>query len=167
MTTRSTHPTPLTQRLSLRLALGLSVWAATLGTAQASPNVGVSVSIQQPGFFGRVDIGDQSPVLIYPQPVIVQQSPYGARQRPIYMRVPPGHSQNWGRYCGQYSACGQPVYFVRDLPPQRGGYRDRHDRHDHHDRHERYDRHERHDHGERDGRGRGEGHGHGQGRDRD
>jgi hypothetical protein len=28
--------------------------------------------------------------------------------------VPPGHQKNWGKYCGQYQACGQPVYFVQE-----------------------------------------------------
>jgi hypothetical protein len=28
--------------------------------------------------------------------------------------VPPTHQQDWRRYCGRYSACNQPVYFVRD-----------------------------------------------------
>mgnify|MGYP003348804638 CR=1 FL=1 len=79
-----------------------------MSPAHAATNVGVSVSVNQPGFYGRVDIGEQPPVLLYPQPVIIQQSPYGARQRPIYMFVPPGHSKNWSRYCGQYNACGQP-----------------------------------------------------------
>jgi hypothetical protein len=28
--------------------------------------------------------------------------------------VPAAHQANWGRYCGGYRACGQPVYFVKD-----------------------------------------------------
>jgi hypothetical protein len=28
--------------------------------------------------------------------------------------VPPGHEKHWRKYCSQYDACGQPVYFVRD-----------------------------------------------------
>jgi hypothetical protein len=30
------------------------------------------------------------------------------------MWVPPGHRKNWRKHCGQYNACGVPVYFVRD-----------------------------------------------------
>ena len=82
---------PLT-RLAAMATLAL---LASAPVAHASTNVGVSVSVNQPGFYGRVDIGDQPPVLLYPQPVIIQQTPYGARQRPIYMYVPPGHSKNW------------------------------------------------------------------------
>ena len=35
-------------------------------------------------------------------------------RQPVYLYVPPIHQQQWGRYCGRYGACGQPVYFVRD-----------------------------------------------------
>ncbi|MES2089940.1 MAG: hypothetical protein V4532_08185 [Pseudomonadota bacterium] len=136
----------------IAMALGSSAWAAT--------NVGVSVSVNQPGFYGRVDIGQQQPELIYAQPVIIQQSPVAVYQRPIYMRVPPGHSKHWGQYCGRYNACGQPVYFVHPGRiniggPQRnqydrGGYEDRGDN--------RGDRHGRGDHDR--GHGRGHGHGH-------
>jgi len=28
--------------------------------------------------------------------------------------VPPAHQARWGRYCGSYRACGQPVYFVQE-----------------------------------------------------
>ncbi|MFY9459399.1 hypothetical protein [uncultured Aquabacterium sp.] len=141
-------------RLAATAALGLTGLFGAMSSAQAATNVGVSVSVNQPGFYGRVDIGEQPPVLLYPQPVIIQQSPYGARQRPIYMRVPPGHSKNWSRYCAQYRACGQPVYFVRDAQPPRGGHSGHYDRYDHSDRDDH------HDHGHGRGKGRGHGHGH-------
>lgn len=160
--TMSIHKNTLPRLVALA-ALGLTGLFSAMSAAQAATNVGVSVSVNQPGFYGRVDIGEQPPVLLYPQPVIIQQSPYGARQRPIYMRVPPGHSKNWSRYCGQYSACGQPVYFVRDAQPPRGERYD-HDDHDHDrngwrddDRGGRGDRDER---GHGRGKGRGHGHGH-------
>jgi hypothetical protein len=35
-------------------------------------------------------------------------------QQPIYLYVPPAHQANWGRYCGRYAACRQPVYFVHE-----------------------------------------------------
>ncbi|MDE2401038.1 MAG: hypothetical protein KGL90_05195 [Burkholderiales bacterium] len=127
--------------------------------AMAATNVGVSVSVAQPGFYGRVDVGNQPPVLLYPQPVIIQQNPVAMYQRPIYMRVPPGHSKNWARYCGQYGACGQPVYFVNDSRPR--GY-DRDERRGD-DRRGGRDRDE--DWGDR-GHGRGHDKGHGRGHDR-
>ena len=46
--------------------------------------------------------------------------------------MPPAHSANWGRYCGNYNACAQPVIFVQDnwvrAPGNQrryGNYRDR------------------------------------------
>ena len=87
----------------------------TIASASAQ-NVGVSVTVDQPGLYGRIDIGHvpTPPVLIYPQPVVIQQTPVVMRQQPIYLHVPPGHAKNWGKHCGAYNACGQRVYFVRD-----------------------------------------------------
>jgi len=85
--------------------------------ALAETQVGVSIGISQPGVYGRIDIGNAPPpVLVYPQPVIITRPPQAVlvERRPIYLYVPPGHQQNWGRYCGRYGACGQPVYFVRE-----------------------------------------------------
>lgn len=143
---------------SIRPLLALAALAASVSfhPAQAQ-DVGVSIGINQPGFYGRIDIGNTQPVLVYPQPVIIAQPVYGVQQRPIYMRVPPGHSRDWKRYCSRYSACNQPVYFVRDddrrYPPQ-GRPDHRHDDHDH-------------DHGHDHGPGKGHGHGKGHGRGRD
>jgi len=40
--------------------------------ALSAPNVGVSVSINQPGVYGRVDIGNVAPPpLVYAQPVVI------------------------------------------------------------------------------------------------
>ena len=54
------------------------------------------------------------PALVYAQPVIIAQPTIPYERRPIYLYVPPQHQQDWRRYCGRYSACGQPVYFVQD-----------------------------------------------------
>lgn len=149
---------------SIRSLLALAALAASVSFNPAhAQDVGVSIGISQPGFYGRIDIGNTQPVLIYPQPVIIAQPAYGVRQRPIYMRVPPGHSKDWKRYCSRYSACNQPVYFVRDddrrYPPQ-GRQDSRHD-HDHYHEHD----HDRHDHDRGPGKGHGHGKGHGKGRD--
>ena len=86
--------------------------AAASSTALAA-DVGVSVSIGQPGFYGRIDIGNAPPpVLIYSQPVIIQR--VHAAPQPIYLRVPPGHAKKWSKHCQKYDACGRPVYFVKD-----------------------------------------------------
>jgi hypothetical protein len=86
-----------------------------LGIPAFAADVGVSVSIGQPGFYGRIDIGNAlQPEYINPQPIIIQPVPRGRIVQPIYLRVPPGHQKNWKKYCGRYNACGQPVHFVKD-----------------------------------------------------
>jgi hypothetical protein len=83
-------------------------------SAQAA-DVGVSVSVGQPGFYGRIDIGNfPQPQLIYAQPVVVRPAPVHVVTQPIYLHVPPGHEKHWSKHCSKYNACGQPVYFVRD-----------------------------------------------------
>ena len=85
--------------------------AATIFPAQAA-DVGVSVSVGQPGFYGHIEIGDfPRPQLVYSKPVIIQQS-VGVVRQPVYMHVPPGHQKKWSKHCHKYNACGQPVYFV-------------------------------------------------------
>jgi hypothetical protein len=83
-------------------------------TAQAE--VGVSVSIGQPGFYGQIDIGDYypRPRVIYAEPRVIHVLPYDVRPAPLYMRVPPGHAKRWSYYCDRYNACARPVYFVQD-----------------------------------------------------
>ncbi len=72
-----------------RLAAATALAATLVMSAPAqAADVGVSISVNQPGFYGRVDIGDQRPVLIYPQPIVIHQGAYTTYQRPIYMRVP-------------------------------------------------------------------------------
>jgi hypothetical protein len=83
-------------------------------SAQAA-DVGVSVTVGQPGFYGHIDIGNfPQPELIYAQPVVIRSAPVGVVHQPIYMHVPPGHEKHWSRHCSKYNACSQPVYFVRD-----------------------------------------------------
>jgi opacity protein-like surface antigen len=94
----------------------LTALLATVVSASAlAADVGVSINIAQPGFYGRIDVGHFPQVqVVYPQPVIIAPSPVAVIQQPIYLRVPPGHAKNWGRYCGGYNACGQRVYFVQE-----------------------------------------------------
>lgn len=142
-------------------------WSAALAAASlltapaafAGPDVGVSVSISQPGVYGRVDIGQfPQPQVYVPQPVIIAAP--RVRPEPVYMWVPPGHRKNWRKHCARYNACGVPVYFVQDQ-----WYHQHVDRRD--DR--RWDGpgpdrgHDDHGHGG-PGRGHGHGNGHGHGR---
>jgi hypothetical protein len=76
-------------------------------------DVGVSISIGQPGFYGRLDLGGfPQPQVIYSQPVMVERLSEG--RQPIYLRVPPGHQKNWKKHCREYNACGEQVLFVQD-----------------------------------------------------
>jgi hypothetical protein len=82
-------------------------------TAPAFADVGISLRIGEPGFYGQLDIGNYgSPRLLYSQPLIVVER--YRNPAPIYLRVPPAHSRQWNRYCGRYNACDRPAYFVRD-----------------------------------------------------
>ena len=89
---------------------------AAIATPAFAQDVGVSVSVGQPGFYGRIDMGDlgRPPALLYAQPIVVTPGPVGVVRPPIYLRVPPGHARHWRQYCARYNACGQPVYFVQD-----------------------------------------------------
>jgi hypothetical protein len=111
-----------------------------LHTTVYAADVGVSINISQPGFYGRIDVGRvPAPVVIYPQPIIIEQHPVAVVRQPIYLRVPPGHEKHWDKYCRRYGACGQPVYFVQDswyrdvYAPRVYEERTRHDGHDGHD----------------------------------
>jgi hypothetical protein len=115
----------------------------------AQTNVGVSVSVNQPGLYGRIDIGNvPAPALIFPQPVVIQQTPVVMQSAPVYMHVPPGHAKNWGKHCHKYGACNQRVYFV-----QESWYNDHYARRDRDD-----------DHGHKH-KDKGHGKGHGRGKD--
>ena len=84
-------------------------------SAIAETNVGVSIGINQPGVYGRIDIGNfPQPVLIYNQPILIAPQPMVVRPQPVYLYVPPGHQKNWAKHCGRYGACAQPVYFVQE-----------------------------------------------------
>ncbi|MEO5881792.1 MAG: hypothetical protein ABIQ06_05200 [Caldimonas sp.] len=97
----------------MKKILAFALFAGVAGAALAQTSI--SIGINQPGIYGRIRIGDvPPPALILPQPVIIQQRPVVYQQAPVYLYVPPAHQQNWRQYCGRYSACNQPVYFVRD-----------------------------------------------------
>ena len=119
--------------------------ACALASAMAQTSVGVSIGINQPGVYGRIDIGNfPQPRLVYPQPVIIAPAPVAVYQQPIYLYVPPGHQKNWAKHCARYNACGQPVYFVQEDWVR-----------------ERYEEHRGHDDDDHGKHGRGKGHGKG------
>ncbi len=78
-------------------------------------DVGISISVGQPGFYGQIDIGNiPRPPVVYAQPVVIARPAEYVAVEPIYLHVPPGHEKHWDRHCAEYHACGRPVYFVRD-----------------------------------------------------
>ena len=107
--------------------------ATTITTPVLAADVGVSVSIGQPGFYGRLDIGGYpQPQVIYRQPIAIERVPMD--RPPIYLRVPPGHAKNWSKHCREYNACGERVFFVQDnwynreyVPRYQEHHRDRRD----------------------------------------
>lgn len=95
--------------------LALAALLTAMTTAVSAADVGVSISIGQPGFYGQIDIGSAPrPVLVYPQPVVVQRVQVVQPMQPVYLHVPPGHAKNWKKHCHKYEACARPVYFVKD-----------------------------------------------------
>lgn len=132
--------------------IAFALTALLLAGAAGATDVGVSVQIGQPGFYGRIDIGQTAPPpVMMREPVWVERRP--VRVEPVYMRVPPGHQKNWAKHCAKYNACGVPVYFVRE-----DWYQERYER-------PQYDNDQGEDRGK--GKGHGKGHGHGKGKDRD
>lgn len=95
-----------------QLLIAAAVVVATITTAHAA-DVGVSVTVGQPGFYGKIDIGNfPQPQVINVQPVIVQRGP--DERPPVYLHVPPGHAKHWSKHCREYNACGERVFFVED-----------------------------------------------------
>jgi hypothetical protein len=173
----------------MRTSLLVAAFAFAAGAAQA----GVSISVNEPGVFGRIDISNlPMPHLLFPKPLLALPQPPAlnialprppsvnltlppppavmvAPPQPIYLRVPPTHAEHWREHCREYNACGQPVYFVRE-DWYNEVYAPAH-RHDHGRRHEedrrdwRGDDHGRHGDWRDQEHDRGRGHGHGHDRD--
>jgi hypothetical protein len=116
-----THVHPESKNL-VRAALCSLALAATataglfVSPAARAADVGVSISVSQPGVYGRIDIGRfPTPELMVAQPMWVQRPRVVVAQpQPVYLWVPPGHQKNWSKHCSRYNACGVPVYFVKD-----------------------------------------------------
>jgi hypothetical protein len=86
---------------------------AAIATSAAA-EVGVSITMGHPGFYGRIEIGGfPPPPLVFPRPVIIERVP--APGPPVYLNVPPGHAKHWAKHCHEYNACGQPAYFVEEV----------------------------------------------------
>lgn len=130
-----------------------------LGSPVLAADVGVSITIGQPGFYGRIEIGDVGrPAVVYSRPVVIERVVVEHRPEPLYLRVPPGHSRNWKKHCRAYDACGVPVFFVTDKWYDRvyiPYYRERHERREDRREDRRDDREDRREDRHDNGKGRG------------
>ena len=93
-----------------------SCWLrSSAAPAWSAVDVGVGITIREPGVYGRIEIGSATAAAgalpaagdHRPAPVMVQQPP-------MYLYVPPGHAKDWGKHCGRYNACARQVYFVQE-----------------------------------------------------
>jgi hypothetical protein len=135
---------------------------ALFGASARAADVGVSVSVGDSGFYGRIDIGTvpNPPAVVYRSPVVVEPAPtmVSVERPPIYLRVPPGHAKHWRKHCHEYNACGERVFFVQErwykevYVPSHQARRD--------EDQERRERDEEHHARAEEHHGHGEGHGH-------
>ncbi len=97
------------------LTVAATIAAATAAPAWSAVDVGVGVTIRQPGVYGRIEIGNYPPPpVLYPQPVIIARPVVVVQQPPLYLYVPPGHAKHWDKHCYRYNACARQVYFVQE-----------------------------------------------------
>lgn len=100
---------------AFRILAAASLVACAAVPAWSAVDVGVGVTIREPGVYGRIEIGSAPPPPVYyPQPVIIARPAVVVAQPPLYLYVPPGHAKNWRKHCGAYNACGRQVYFVKE-----------------------------------------------------
>jgi hypothetical protein len=98
---------------SIFIATVLFVQGITFAHA-ADVHFGATVGGEiSPGVYGRINIGNTPPPIVYAQPVYGVRPVRPVAVTPVYMHVPPGHAKKWSKHCHKYNACGQPVYFVK------------------------------------------------------
>ena len=107
------------------LALLLGALAATAASAQEPDdwrNATTGGSLR-PGIYGRIVVkGKVAPPVIFAQPTVADGTPE-PHADPVYLYVPPGQVRKWKQNCAKWSACTQPVLFVRvDHSPSRWGH---------------------------------------------
>jgi hypothetical protein len=90
----------------------LGGWPPQCSRGQTS--VSLSASINRVSTAASTSANYPQPAVVSAQPVVIAPAPVAVYRQPIYLYVPVVYQQNWGRYCGRYSACGQPVYFVQE-----------------------------------------------------
>lgn len=96
-----------------KVIVALALASAACAAPAFAGDVGLAISIGEPGFYGQLVLGDwDRPQLVNSRPVLEARG-YGWAS-PVYLRVPDAQRRSWGRNCARYDACARPVYFVRD-----------------------------------------------------
>jgi hypothetical protein len=112
---------PLRQLVAL--AFGCAALAAVAQVDADYRNLTTGGSLR-PGIYGRIALRGNAapPPVIYPQPVLANGSIERVQRAPVYLYVPPGQVRKWKKNCARWSACDEPVLFVRmDRSPSRWG----------------------------------------------
>ena len=91
----------------------LAILLTTASASVVASDGSTASRIGQSRYYGRLDFGD------YPPPQLVNPWPRAIRtvsmgRPPVYMYVPPEHARNWSKYCRNYNACGERVFFVQN-----------------------------------------------------
>jgi hypothetical protein len=105
------------------LVFGVAVVVTGAHAASDYRNVTTGAALR-PGVYGRIEVRSNAvpPPLIYPQPVVANGSIERIQREPVYLYVPPGQVRKWKQNCAKWSACDDPVLFVRvDQSPSRWG----------------------------------------------
>jgi hypothetical protein len=101
--------------IATRLTAAALFAISAAAPALAAVDVGVGVTIREPGVYGRIELGNRPPPpVLYPQPVVIARPAVVVAEPPLYLYVPPGHAKKWGKHCHEYNACGRQVYFVQE-----------------------------------------------------
>lgn len=114
-------------------AAAVAVFCASDALAQGRPKAAADADAPwhnvtaggplRPGVYGRIELqGEETPPLIFREPVIGSGALVPTQPQPVYLYVPPGQVRRWSEHCAKWSACDRPVYFVRvDKSPSRWG----------------------------------------------
>ncbi|HEY8358845.1 MAG TPA: hypothetical protein VIL30_15410 [Ramlibacter sp.] len=107
---------------ALVAAVALVAGAASAQPADGFRNLTAGGPLRH-GVYGRIEVrGTETPPVIYPKAVTAGEKVVAAGMRPVYLYVPPGQVRKWSRFCAKWSACDEPVLFVRmDASPGQWG----------------------------------------------
>lgn len=95
-------------------AIGVLIAIAAVAAPALAPDVGDPTALGQADFYGRLELGDDSPrpQVYFTEPRLVE--PVAEFEASIYLRVRLGERNEWPLHCHVYQACGRYVYFVND-----------------------------------------------------